>query len=117
VVPSSSSVVLAALHRLREQLVERSYVVELDVTTVCGEPDIRLRVCRREQPDVTVELLAPDATIWSCRCWTAVRDQHGQRRLWLGPDQACSLAEVAAFVCALVRLPAAQLAERYVDAG
>lgn len=42
---------------------------------------------------------------------------HGQRRVWRGPDQGRALEEVTTFASALLRLGAARLAEHHVHAG
>jgi hypothetical protein len=117
VVPAPSTLVDDSLRRLCEQLAARHFSVTIDVHVVCGEPDVRLRVCRPQDPAVTVELLGPDPTSWSSRGWHAVRLQHGDRRLWHGPDHGCPLEEVATFVAALVCAGTEHLGQRYVDLG
>jgi hypothetical protein len=117
VVLSPSSVVPAPLHQLCDQLLALHLLVEYSAETLCGEPDVRLRICRREEPDVSVELLVPDPGTWSSRHWDAVRIQRGYRRMWRGPDQDCSPGEVAAFVEALLDLGATQLPQRFADLG
>ena len=114
---SPSSVVPAPLHQLRDQLLALHLFVEFSAEPLCGEPDVRLRICRREEPDVSVELLVPDPTTWSSRNWDGVRIQRGYRRMWRGPDQGCSLGEVATFVEALLHLGTTQLPQRFVDLG
>ena len=114
---SPDTVVDASLHRLCEQLVTQHFTVELSVESLCGERDVRLRVCRHDHPAVSVEVLAPDPSTWMSRCWDAVRIDCGRRRLWRGPDQERPLEEVVDFVSGLLCLTAAQLAQRYVDVG
>ena len=106
-----------SLQQLCRQLVALRLVVDLSVGTLCGEPDVRLRICRREVPDASVELLVPDPATWSARNWDAVLVQQGQRRLWRGPDQDCPLDEAATFVRALLSINDTGLAERYAVLG
>ena len=114
---SPITVVTDSLDRLCELLVAQDFSVELSVEPICGERDVRLRVCWHEDPAVSVEVLAPDPSTWMSRCWDAVRIDRGHRRVWRGPDQGRPLDEVADFVSALLCLTAAQLADRYVDVG
>jgi hypothetical protein len=117
VVLSPSSVVPAPLHQLCDQLVALRLFVEFSAETLCGEPDVRLRICRRDEPDLSVELLVPDPMTWCSRNWDAVRIQRGCRRMWRGPDLDCSLGEVATFVEALLHLSTTQLPQRFANLG
>src|ERR671939_521368 len=75
------------------------------VTARCsGECDVRIEI-RCPGSTVTVELL--------CACpehpasaWYGVRDDHGERIVWGGPDIRCHPADVVRFVEVLLTRPA-----------
>jgi hypothetical protein len=70
---------------------------DLQMLSVCGEPDIRLVACR-DGDEVAVELLA-----WPADCpgpdhWNAVRVQGEDRQVWRGPLHDAPPGEVVRFV-------------------
>jgi len=86
---------------LARALRERGLRADLQTVSVCGEPDVRLVVCR-ERADVAVEVLATPAGERPAGRWQAVRVRAEDRQVWLGPPHAAPPGETAAFVEALL---------------
>ena len=94
---SSSHRVDPAVAALARALRERGLRADLQVVSVCGEPDIRLVICG-EGGDVVVELLASPAGSPTPGCWHAVRVLGEDRQVWQGPPHDAPPGAVLAFV-------------------
>lgn len=86
---------------LGRALRDRGLRADLQAVSVCGEPDVRLVVCR-EGADVAVEVLAALAGERPAGRWQAVRVRGEDRQVWLGPPHDARPGEVARFVEALL---------------
>jgi hypothetical protein len=78
-------------------LLDRGLMADVRVTFVCGEPDVRLLVCRGGA-DLYVELLASLACEPAPTHWHAVRVRGDSREVWQGPRYGSSPIEVVNFV-------------------
>ena len=96
-----SFVVDPAVPVLVDALRARGLLADVQVVPVCGEPDVRLVVCR-EHGDVTVELLAALAVGPPVERWDAVQVSGDDRRVWQGPRYDAPARAVVAFVEALL---------------
>ena len=83
---------------LARALRHRRLRADPQVVSVCGEPDVRLVVCRESQ-DVAVEVLASERP---ADRWQAVRVRGEDRQVWLGPPHDAPPGEVVTFVEALL---------------
>jgi hypothetical protein len=86
---------------LCQEFLARGLVADVRVAFVCGEPDVRLVVCRNGD-DLTVELLGELATEPVPAHWAAVRVQADRREVFQGPRYGSARAEVVDFVAALL---------------
>jgi hypothetical protein len=103
-----------AVVALARTLRERALVADVQVLSLCGEPDVRLVACQ-EGGDVTVELLASPPPERPADRWHAVQVRGQERQVWRGPAYDAPTTEVASFVQALLAAGASR--ERYVRLG
>jgi len=117
-VPAATvELVAPAVAALAQHLRERGLRADVHITFVCGDPDVRLVVCRRAGADVSVELLATPAAEPVPDRWHAVRVRGPDRQVWQGPRHDAPAAEVAALVEALLSESAAPDPGRYLLLG
>jgi hypothetical protein len=86
-----------AVSILCRALLDRGLMAEVRVTFVCGEPDVRVLVCRNGA-DLHVELLASLASEPAPAHWHAVRVRGNSRTVWQGPRYGSCPMEVVGFV-------------------
>ena len=86
-----------AILTLCRALLDRGLMADVRVTFVCGEPDVRVLVCRNGA-DLHVELLASLACEPAPAHWHAVRVRGNSRAVWQGPRYGSCPIEVASFV-------------------
>jgi hypothetical protein len=80
---------------------EHQLLADVQVLSVCGEPDVRLVACR-EGGDVAVELLASPAGDPAPDRWHAVQVHGEDRRVWEGPAHDAPRGEVIHFLQTLL---------------
>jgi hypothetical protein len=114
VLTSTPLLVDPAVLALACALRDRGLRAHPQVVSVCGEPDVRLVVCR-EREEVAVEVLAAPAGEPPAARWHAVRVRGEDRHVWQGPPHDAPLGEAVAFVEALLAPHAGAL--RYPHLG
>lgn len=105
-----------AILALCEELRRAGLVADVQVTFICGEPDIRLVVCGSGD-DVSVELLCFPPAHLAARYWDAVRVQPDLREVWRGPRRECRPSELVSFIDALLSACRRALTDRYEVLG
>ena len=91
---------------LARALRDRGLRADPQLLSVCGEPDVRLVICRPGEEvaveEVAVEVLAALAGERPADRWQAVRVRGVERHVWLGPPHDDPLGDAVAFVEALL---------------
>jgi hypothetical protein len=86
---------------LARGLRDRGLFADVQVLSVCGDPDVRLVACRKNG-DLAVELLASTAGSPTPDHWHAVQVRGEDRQVWQGPPHDAPPCEVVDFVEALL---------------
>jgi len=73
---------------------------DVQVLTLCGDPDVRLVACQ-DRADVVVELLAELPEESPAEHWHAVRVDGQDRQVWRGPRRDAPTDQVVRFVAEL----------------
>jgi hypothetical protein len=108
-VPTSAcDLVDPAVLTLARALRDRGMLADVQILSVCGDPDVRLIACR-DGAAVTVELLASLAPERPADRWHAVRVRGEDRQVWCGPPHDAPTTEVVRFVEALLAVRAGGL--------
>ena len=86
-----------AVQALSRALREDHLLADVQIMSVCGEPDVRLVTCR-QGGDIAVELLVSPVGSPGTDRWHAVQVRGEDRQVWRGPPRDASAREVVVFM-------------------